>query len=844
MKKIIKVLVTAFSFVLMLFLFSILLNHDNSSTTMELQAATYPTVSVQNNGHIINRMQGYANDMDPAYMREGITPLEEGRSVTLRVDKFDAEIAGIAYEIRSVDGERLVERTELTDYIEKKEYITTTFSIKDLIESNREYTMVIFLTLEDGETIRYYTRIVQAYEYMAEEKLDFVFDFSTKAMSETAQAEELITYLESDSTGDNTSFRHVNIHSSFEQIAWGDLPVVQENEPIATIEELASSTAVIRLDYLVSLREGRIKHYYNVTERFRVRLGTERMYLLDYDRYMDQLFFEEDDAFYGNKIVLGITDDDISMKESEDGNVFAFVKEGNLYACNITDNKVARVFGFYDENNLDWRTVNQQHNIKILNVEETGNVIFMVYGYMARGKHEGEVGIQIYAFDGVLNTLEELVFIPYDKNYEMLKVNVEKLAYLNQDADFYVYLEGSIFDISLITGECKELVSGVTEQTFKVSDDHVMLVWQKGNNVYNSLEMQLMNLETGKMASVTAGENERVMPLGFIGNDLIYGIADSADIYTDSMGRTTFPMHTVYIRDSKGSILKTYSEEGRYVTDCEIVDNMITLAQVKKDSSGEGFVDTASGTILSNEKETAGKNSVEVVTTETYKKIVQVVLRSEMKSSAIKFMVPQEVLYEGERKILPDIPQQEEVYYVYAAGEIEGVYTNPGEAIRVAYPLSGSVLDGDGDYVWIKGNLLTRNQIMKITGTKMDSETSSLAVCLETILSFEGYSRDAQEMIDQGYNAIEILETAMPEAQILELQGCTLDSVLYYVNQDIPVLFIGDDEEAVLIVGFNELNTVWMNPQNGRVYKVGMNDSKKYFEENGNNFVAYLMPEN
>ena len=207
-------------------------------------------------------------------------------------------------------------------------------------------------------------------------------------------------------------------------------------------------------------------------------------------------------------------------------------------------------------------------------------------------------------------------------------------------------------------------------------------------------------------------------------------------------------------------------------------------------------------------------------------------------------MVPQEVLYEGERKILPDIPQQEEVYYVYAAGEIEGVYTNPGEAIRVAYPLSGSVLDGDGDYVWIKGNLLTRNQIMKITGTKMDSETSSLAVCLETILSFEGYSRDAQEMIDQGYNAIEILETAMPEAQILELQGCTLDSVLYYVNQDIPVLFIGDDEEAVLIVGFNELNTVWMNPQNGRVYKVGMNDSKKYFEENGNNFVAYLMPEN
>ena len=132
---------------------------------------------------------------------------------------------------------------------------------------------------------------------------------------------------------------------------------------------------------------------------------------------------------------------------------------------------------------------------------------------------------------------------------------------------------------------------------------------------------------------------------------------------------------------------------------------------------------------------------------------------------------------------------------------------------------------------------------MKITGTKVDDETSSLAVCLETILSYEGYSRDAQTLLDQDYSAVEILEEAMPGAEILELQGCSLDSVLYYVNQDIPVLFIGDDGEAVLIAGFNDLNTVWMNPENGRVYKVGMNDSKEFFEENGNNFIAYLRNE-
>lgn len=843
LKKTIKTVVIIVTFFLMLFLFSVILNRDNTGMTMEMAEATYPTVSIQNNARIINRMQGYAVPMDTSYMRESITPLEEGRSLSLYVDKYGREIAGLAYEVRSIDGERLIESTELTNYVEKKDYITTNFSLKDLLDTNQEYTLVILVTMDTGEVIRYYTRIIQAYDYKATEKLAFVFDFSNKTFAESPENEELITYLESDATGDNTNYRHVNIHSSFDQVTWGDLDVVKETEPVAIIEELASSTAVIRLEYMVSLKEGRDTHFYNVTERFRIRYGTERMYLLEYDRYMDQMFFEKDNAFYGNKIVLGITDENISLTESEDGNVFAFIKEGNLYVCNITDNKVARAFSFYDEDNFDWRTRNQEHDIKILNVDETGNAVFMVYGYMNRGRHEGEVGIQVYAYDGLMNTIEELVFVPYDKTYEMLKVNVEKLSYLNQKGDLFVYLEGTIFCVDVERGEYQELVSGVSEHTFKVSDNNTMLVWQAGNNTYNSREMLLMSLEGGKRSLIKVEENERVLPLGFMGNDLIYGIANREDIYTDSMGNTTFPMHTVYIRNQKGDILKTYGEEDRYVVGCEIRDNMITLQQVKRDRDGIGFADTAAGTILNNEVVEVGKNTIEVVVTESYKKIVQIVMRSEMDDSAIKFMAPQEVLYEGERDITFDIPPQENVYYVYSGGGISGVYTNPGAAIREAYPVAGSVLNAEGDYVWIKGNLVSRNQIMKITGTKTDEETSSLAVCLETILSLEGYSRDAQSLIDKGYSAVEIMEEAMPGAEILELQGCTLDSVLYYVNQDIPVLFIGDDGEAVLIVGFNDLNTVWMNPENGRVYKVGMNDSKEFFEENGNNFIAYLRSE-
>ena len=87
---------------------------------------------------------------------------------------------------------------------------------------------------------------------------------------------------------------------------------------------------------------------------------------------------------------------------------------------------------------------------------------------------------------------------------------------------------------------------------------------------------------------------------------------------------------------------------------------------------------------------------------------------------------------------------------------------------------------------------------------------------------------------------MEILEKNLTDVQVLELSGCSLQSVLYYVNKDIPVLAMQEDGNAVLIVGFNELNTVLMDPQTGEVFKKGINDSTKWFEENGNSFVTYV----
>ena len=129
---------------------------------------------------------------------------------------------------------------------------------------------------------------------------------------------------------------------------------------------------------------------------------------------------------------------------------------------------------------------------------------------------------------------------------------------------------------------------------------------------------------------------------------------------------------------------------------------------------------------------------------------------------------------------------------------------------------------------------------MAITGKTVDENGSQLATCLDTILEFEGIVKNVQPMLDRGRSVEQILEENLNGARVLELRGVSLDAVLYYTNKDIPVLVNLEDGKAVLLIGFNELNVVVMNPETGTVYKVGMNDATNMFWQNGNAFVTYM----
>lgn len=521
-----KVIVCFAVFILTLFVSSSIYNKGNEEMTANMTEASLPLVYVTTNGISHNYMHGLRQELNGSFFRDTITPLGNGRTLGFTIDKYGNSIDKISFEVRSIDGERLVERTSVEDYDEDAQQINATVTIKDLIENGVEYNWILMLET-GGETVRYYTRIIDGTAYHTAEKLAFVQDFHEKTFDKE-QANDLVTYLESNTKGDNTTLSYVNIHCSLKQVTWADLNVKKVTQPQIMISEIDESTASVKLYYRVQTSAGgswnKETYTYNIVEFFRIRYTEDRIYLLDYERSMNQLFDPEADVYASNKIMLGIRNSDVTMLESDGGSNLAFINENQLFCYHSADKKMAYLFSFYDGD--DPRSSYDSHGIKLLNVDETGNVIFIVYGYMNRGNHEGNIGVEIYEYNGMLNTVEELMFIPYDKSFATLKTDIDQLSYINKGGVFYIYLDGEILALNLIERTSSVVADNLQQGSFQVSESDKMLVWQNSADAYDCTKLICMNLNTGVTGEIKAQGNSRLLPLGFINEDLIYGVAN------------------------------------------------------------------------------------------------------------------------------------------------------------------------------------------------------------------------------------------------------------------------------------------------------------------------------
>ena len=793
-------------------IFSHFTNQGNESMTADMGAATFPQISFSYDGYAVNDIPGYSKEMDMTAVRDTITPVTNGR-IGLRIEEHDNVIESIDCQVYTLNGKEMLFEETIS---EPGEDAALTISDEEVLDEERVLELIV--NLEDDEQIYYYTRIRDSANTNLISCLDYIRAFHENTLIK-AEGAGIGTAIEPNEEGDNSNFNHVTIHSEYDHVTWGDLEPQVEGGERWSIKEMNSVYTSVMLEYTVHCKgEENEMDEYKVQEFYRVRhIGSSnKTYLLDYDREMEQIFNPTQTALSEKGILLGVSDYDVPYMVNEDGTIVAFVQADELWSYNKNTDEMSLVFSFASTENTDDRNRISQHEIKILECDDAGNLVFAVYGYMNRGSHEGEVGVAIYSYDLEKSSVEEKVFISTNKSYAHVINELGKLIYYNStDGLLYVLADGTIYEMNLGIATQNILAEDLEENQYIVSADGAMIAYQTGTTAEKSTEIVVKNLASGKERTITCGEKECIQPLGFIGTDVVYGIAKTSDVGQSVSGEVVIPMYKLEIQNKKGEVVKTYEQSGVYILGAEFEDNMITLSRAKK--KGSTYTNIDKDYITNNEEKEESNITLESYTTELKKRQMRLTYSDGISDKEPKILKPKQVFSETPREITFDGLEQKKSFYVYGHGKLQGVYDSAGEAIKCAKEYGGVVVSWEQDYVWESGNRDLQHYI-----SEEDKDVN-------TILS----------RLKNGTSPVEIMED-LSGGKSLNLTGCSVEDILYVIDQGSPVIAMLDDENAVILIGYGDTTVSYISVSTGERHAETFAEMDKMTKSSGHTYVGMI----
>lgn len=154
---------------------------------------------------------------------------------------------------------------------------------------------------------------------------------------------------------------------------------------------------------------------------------------------------------------------------------------------------------------------------------------------MNRGEHEGESGVSLCKYSYEDNIVEERLYIPMDKPYDILSQNVGRIAYLADENTFYILMDDTLYSIDIVSKEVMTVVSGLVDGTYAVSENGDAIAYSMNGRLYSTDSIRIFNMSTDSEKIIKADDNEYIRCLGYINGDFVYGIADKADILIKRM---------------------------------------------------------------------------------------------------------------------------------------------------------------------------------------------------------------------------------------------------------------------------------------------------------------------
>lgn len=817
------------------------------TVVMDREDAVLPVVETQVDGSYINLMHGYTDEMVNRYMRDTVTPLPKDRKLQLKITAKGDAVKGIRYEIRSLDTTELVENTEIDawDVNEKKDgesEILVSLPIQNLLVSGKEYQLQIILQTESHERVVYYTRVLLSDSLQTGNMIEFIKEFHDKTM-DTSKASGMAAYLKT-TTDTSGSLGKVTLNSSYASLLWNHLKPKEISESHIYLTDINNSIGTFRMESRVSFKgNDKRKHICRVQEIFTVQISNGYWYVLNYERTANEELTIDSVQTDNKRINLGIVEDDsVHVMNSSEGNCQAFVHSGELWLNRNLESgggSLVRVFSFAQDE-ADVRADYNEHDIKLVSVNDNGDVTFILYGYMNSGSHEGEVGLVFYEYNAKTNYLEEIFYLPFDRSFAILKEEIGQLAYVNRSELFYLMLNGKIYAIDFAGKEYMTVVENISDDILVINGDSSVIAWEEKKEEGGASQIQILYLEDGHQNTVRAESGEYLRAAGFIDEDLVVGKIRQSDY--DSYGEyTDHPMYALEVVDSKGETAAVYQKDDILITDTILDKGSVILKRARV--NGASLEEISDDALIENVNQVTAEQEL-LVTGKSEEGYKQWYLSVKSASTEEEFVQVSKVSVSDSSylKISLSSIAEDGMYFAYSKGELQAVCSTIAEAVQMVYDDIGYVTDSSGHYIMRRGY---RNYSMLGVSSSQTASSGEARkyVCMQTFAAYEKgtYAETFEEMEEEGLTDAQMLQRGM-NAIVYDLTGCKLSQIAYYYIGHNHPIYAMTGNGAVLITGIGSENVYIWNPETGSTTGMAIETAENMFAEAGNVFISCMEP--
>ena len=809
-------------------------------TFRDTQPEAFPLVSFLYDKYEMNTLYGYAKpegSLASYYVHDTICPMNEDHDITIRVRENSKEVIGAYFQLYDMAGERLYEEQELTLTKDGNRILKIECNPTNLLGQGEEGLFCLFLKLDDGREAFYPTRVA----YYEGTPLDEAFTLST-SMIEAMLSKNTISLQQYMSfTGSDTqmNLNRVTLESTPRQATWAGLEPRVSTERTLRIYEISATQIEFSWLYTANTTENAKEIYYDVEEYFSIRRRSEKNYILAYERFMQEKFPTDDRCMGTTSILLGIQDrDNVSMFKDASGKKVAFTVDHAVYAYNYTNNEMTQVLAF-DAGAVNSHVRDRMYRVKILNMNENGDLNLAMSGYFPSGSHEGECGLALYYYDNEHNALKEVSFVRLQGSYEYAIEKSSHLLYASDDGLYYYEFGGVIYSIDRKSGESQVVARDVSDRP-RVSADGAFAAWDASGE---PSVIYILDMEIGRIHKFEK-PGEEITALGFIEHDLVYSVWAKTDYRTVVFDAVPL-MKSVHILDSEMNEQMAYAKDGVYIESVDMEQYSAVLHRVRELENGT-FEQLSEDVLTYTEHDTKNETIALKVSGSNIKFNYYYINFGKAISTSQIFGRNQSRLLSNEPRTATLMSDDEhDRYTAYYAGRRILSSDDLAPAIEAVYDSMGVVLEGH-EVAWSRGSrnlyvTLTMPETEKLAEEAMDPK-DSLEMSLLVMKQYEKGAADVNiaQMLVQNASVVTMMQELFGD-RMVNLSGCSTTQILYYMHLRHPVLALTDNgRRAVVLYGYNSVYVYVYDPVTGEKSRLDFTTgaADEYFEPSGNLFIS------